>query len=354
MANLATHILVAAVVGLVGGGVAHATPGIPVDGSIADVTERTIDSVVNISNTRVVRAELTDEDDDGQADRAQRKAMSKGSGVIVTSTGRILTNAHVVDGADELIVTLSDGSEMPAKVIGKDAQADLAVIQLKGVVPALKPLVIGDSNKLRLGDIVLAIGDGLGVGKAVTMGIVSAKGRGGMGIEDYEDFIQTDAAINPGNSGGALINMRGELVGINTAILSKSGGNQGIGLAIPTSMAKPIMDMLVRDGRVSRGYLGIGTTTATPALAKQYKLGASRGALIDGVEPSGPAQRGGLQPGDVVIALDGAEIRTGDGLRNAIAMIRPGTTVSLAVVRQDASKKQFAIKLAERPTTNRH
>ncbi len=340
-----------AVLGLVGTGAAlhagfgpraaSASPGVPIDGSIADVTERTIDSVVNIANTH------------GNLQWGGGAALSKGSGVIINATGRILTNAHVVEGADELVVTLHDGSEMPAKVVGKDPQADLAVIQLKGVVPPLRPIAIGDSNKLRLGDIVLAIGDGLGVGKAVTMGIVSAKGRGGMGIEDYEDFIQTDAAINPGNSGGALINMRGELIGINTAILSKSGGNQGIGLAIPTSMAKPISEMLARDGKVSRGYLGVGTRTATPALAHQYKLGASRGAVIDGVEPTGPAGHVGLLAGDVVVGLDGTEVRTGDALRNSIAMIRPGTTVSLDVVRVDSSKKQFTVKLGERPVDER-
>ncbi|MCX5748135.1 MAG: trypsin-like peptidase domain-containing protein [Proteobacteria bacterium] len=355
-------LAVAGVVGLLGtgaalhagfGGVAHATPGMPVDGSItsgslplatiADVTERTIESVVNISNTRVVRA-------DGWATLDDTTAQSKGSGVIINTSGRILTNAHVVAGADEIVVTLHDGSEVSARVVGRDPQADLAVLQLKTSVPGLRPITLGDSAKLRLGDVVLAIGDGLGVGKAVTMGIVSAKGRGGMGIEDYEDFIQTDAAINPGNSGGALINMRGELVGINTAILSKSGGYQGIGLAIPTSMARPIMDMLVKDGKVSRGYLGVGTRTVTPALASQYKLGAPRGALIDGVEPSGPAGRSGLVAGDVVVALDGAEIKTGDALRNSIAMIRPGTTVALDVVRQDnGGKKAVKIQLGERP-----
>jgi serine protease Do len=237
--NVLTSVAVLGLVGTgaalhAGFGSAQASPGIPLDGSIADVTERTIDSVVNISNNHVVRTNF-DPDDDSPFNEgpSNRMSLSKGSGVIINSTGRILTNAHVVDGADELVVTLHDGTEMKAKVVGKDPQADLAVIQLKGSVPALHPLAIGDSNKLRLGDVVLAIGDGLGVGKAVTMGIVSAKGRGGMGIEDYEDFIQTDAAINPGNSGGALINMRGELVGINTAILSKSGGYQGIGLAIP-------------------------------------------------------------------------------------------------------------------------
>src|SRR6185369_8112512 len=192
------------------------------------------------------------------------------------------------------------------KVIGVDPKADLAVLQLKGPLPALKPLAFGDSNQLRLGEVVLAIGDPFGVGKSVTMGIVSAKGRGGMGIEEYEDFIQTDAAINPGNSGGALVNLKGELVGINTAIASKSGGYAGIGFAIPTNMARPIMEQLIKDGKVSRGYLGVAIGTVTPQLAKENNLQAQRGALIvDVVDAQGAAAKAGLVQGDVVVALDG-------------------------------------------------
>jgi len=184
------------------------------------------------------------------------------------------------------------------------------------------------------------------------MGIVSAKGRGGMGIEEYEDFIQTDAAINPGNSGGALVNLKGELVGINTAIASKSGGYAGIGFAIPTNMARPIMEMLIKDGKVSRGYLGVSIGTLTPVIAKEYNLSVQRGALIASVDPKGPASRIGLGEGDVVVALNGTEIRTGDVLRNTIAMIKPGTTVELQVVRRAGNKETLKAKLGELPADN--
>jgi len=239
MTSLRNFLAAAAVVGLVGTGAAlrsgatpaHATPSVLTDGSIPDVAERVVDSVVNISTSHVIEAGpasfdpfFSDPFSPGYGDPGDRKAMSKGSGVIITASGRILTNAHVVKDADDIRVTLQDGNDYEAKVVGVDPRADLAVIQLKGNVPTLKPLTFGDSSSLRLGDVVLAIGDPFGVGKSVTMGIVSAKGRGGMGIEEYEDFIQTDAAINPGNSGGALVNLKGELIGINTAIASKSGG----------------------------------------------------------------------------------------------------------------------------------
>jgi serine protease Do len=216
----------------------------------------------------------------------------------------------------------------------------------------LKPVAFGDSSQLRLGEVVLAVGDPFGVGKSVTMGIVSAKGRGGMGIEEYEDFIQTDAAINPGNSGGALVNLRGELIGINTAIASKSGGYAGIGFAIPTNMARPIMEMLIKDGKVSRGYLGVSIGTATPAIAKQEKLGTQHGAVVAAVDPNGPAARAGLAEGDVVTALNGTEIKTGFVLRNTIAMTRPGSTVDLEVVHRNGNKAVVKAKLGELPADN--
>jgi len=357
----------AAVVGLIGTGAAlrsgatpaHATPAVLTDGSIPDVAERVVDSVVNISTSHSVEAGpavfdpfFSDPFSPGFGDSGDRKAMSKGSGVIVTSGGRILTNAHVVKDADDIKVTLHDGNDYDAKVIGVDPKADLAVIQLKGSLPALKPLSFGDSSAIRLGDVVLAIGDPFGVGKSVTMGIVSAKGRGGMGIEEYEDFIQTDAAINPGNSGGALVNLKGELVGINTAIASKSGGYAGIGFAIPTNMARPIMDMLIKDGKVSRGYLGVSIGTVTPLLAKDQKLPVQRGVLVAGVDPDGPGARAGLAEGDVVVALNGVEVKSDSVLRNTIAMIKPGTTVDLEVVHRTGSKATIKPKLGELPADN--
>jgi serine protease Do len=358
----------AAVAGLIGTGAAlhsgfstvHAGPSAPValtDSSIPDVAERVVDSVVNISSTTTVKSGPADEDpffSDPDSpwygyEPSARKMGSKGSGVIVTAQGRILTNAHVVNGADEITVTLHDGTDVDAKVVGIDPKADLAVIQLKGKVPPLKPLPWADSNNLRLGEVVLAIGDPFGVGKSVTMGIVSAKGRGSMGIEEYEDFIQTDAAINPGNSGGALVNLKGELVGINTAIASKSGGYAGIGFAIPSNMAHPIMDMLVKDGKVTRGYLGVNIVTVTPPIAKEFKLAVMHGALVHDVQAGSPAAKAGLTDGDVVIALNGTEIKTSDLLRNTIAMTKPGTTVELAVIAQNGAKKTVKAKLGELP-----
>jgi Do/DeqQ family serine protease len=361
-------VAIAAAVGLVGTGAAlqsqggitpayaQRAPAAITDASIPDVAERVVDSVVNISTSKAVRggpAELdpffTDPDSPWYGRQpSQRKLASKGSGVIVSAQGRILTNSHVVSGADDITVTLQDGSEHRATIVGQDPRADLAVLQLKGNFPRLKPLPFGDSHALRLGEVVLAVGDPFGVGKSVTMGIVSAKGRSGMGIEDYEDFIQTDAAINPGNSGGALVNLRGELVGINTAIASKSGGYAGIGFAIPSNMAKPIMEMLVKDGRVVRGYLGVNIQTVTTALAAEHKLPAMRGAYIGGVEPDSPAAKAGLAEGDIITAINGSEVRTGDILRNTIAMIRPGTTVDLEVVRT-SGKKTIRAKLGALP-----
>ncbi|MDQ3370462.1 MAG: trypsin-like peptidase domain-containing protein [Myxococcota bacterium] len=354
-----------AVVGLVGTGAAlrspvepaHAAPSAITDASIPDVAERVVDSVVNISTSRGTSTGPADFDpffNDPSSpfygmEPSGRKQMSKGSGVIVTAGGRVLTNAHVIKGADGILVSLQDGTEHEAKVIGVDARADLAVLQLQGKLPVLKPLAFGDSNALRLGEVVLAVGDPFGVGKSVTMGIVSAKGRSGMGIEDYEDFIQTDAAINPGNSGGALVNLRGELIGINTAIASKSGGYAGIGFAIPSNMARPIMDQLVKDGKVVRGYLGVNIATVTSAIAKSQKLGASRGAMVADVQPDSPAANAGLVEGDVITGLDGSAIRSSDVLRNTIAMLKPGTTVELEVATRNAGKKVVRARLGTLP-----
>ena len=355
-----------AAIGLVGAGAAlKSGPGtvsaapaaaIPTDGTIADVAERVVDSVVNISVSREEKGFASmdpfgfggmDPFDQGQGMDQPHKVGAKGSGVIVTATGRILTNAHVVDGFEDITVTLQDGTELPAKVIGKDTKADLAVIQLKGNVPPLKPIAFGDSSQLRLGDVVLAVGDGMGIGKSVSMGIVSAKSRGNMGIEEYEDFIQTDAVINPGNSGGALVNLKGELVGINTAIASRSGGYQGVGFAIPSNMARPIMDQLVKDGKVVRGFLGVNIGTVTPSLAKKEHLGSASGVFVAGVQPDGPAAKARLAEGDVIVAMNGTTMRDGGTLRNAIAMIRPGTTVSLDVVHRDGTHGTVKAKLGE-------
>jgi S1-C subfamily serine protease len=216
----------------------------------------------------------------------------------------------------------------------------------------LKPIPWGDSSGLRLGEIVLAIGDGMGVGKSVSMGIVSAKGRG-LRIAEYEDFIQTDAAINPGNSGGALVNLKGELIGINTAIASRSGGYQGIGFAIPTNMAKPIMEQLMKDGKVSRGYLGIGIATVNTALATEYQLPATKGVLVASVEDGSAADKAGLVAGDIVTAINGNGVRTDDALKNTIAMIKPGSAVDLDVIHKDGKTATIKVKLGELPEQGR-
>ena len=354
-----------AIVGLVGAGAALSagpstaqatpTPTQLTDNSIPDVAERVVDSVVNISSKSVTAGPanydpfFTDPDSPDWGRPSLRQQESKGSGVVVTPGGRILTNAHVVRGAKEITVTLHDGTDFTAKVIGTDPKADLAVIQLEGKIPVLKPLAFGDSGKLRLGEVVLAVGDPFGVGKSVTMGIVSAKGRSAMGIEEYEDFIQTDAAINPGNSGGALVNLRGELVGINTAIASPTGGYAGIGYAIPSNMAGPIMDMLVKDGKVSRGYLGVNIATVNPQLAQQHMLATTRGALIAGVQDGSPASKAGLVEGDVVTGINGTEVRSSEVLHNLIATYKPGTTVELEVARKTSGRTMIKAKLGEAP-----
>ena len=337
----------------------HAQPLAPGSTQISDVAERVVDSVVNVSTTqRVARGPFAA--DPFWNDPASpffggddpRKAQSLGSGVIVSSDGRVLTNAHVIDNAAAIRVTLRDGVELDARLIGSDPRSDVAVLQLvpaKGQpLPTLKPITIGDSSKLRLGEVVLAVGNPFGVGQAVTMGIVSAVGRASVGIEQYEDFIQTDAAINPGNSGGALVDMSGNLIGINTAILSRTGGYQGIGFAIPTNMARPIMDMLVKDGRVSRGYLGVGLAPLDQAARDQFGIKAPAGVVIASVGPGTPAAKAGLQPGDLVTAIDGDAVRDLGKLRNTIATRGAGNTVKLAVVRGGVSKT-LAVTLHELP-----
>ncbi len=335
---------------------AVAAPSVLSDGSIPDVAERAVQSVVNISTSRIVQSGPASWDPFysdprspfGGGEPSERKASSLGSGVIVSSTGRILTNNHVVQGADDIKVTLSNGTELTAKLVGTDPRSDVAVLQLQGTLPPLRPLAFGDSSSLRLGEVVLAIGDPFGVGQAVTMGIVSAKGRASVGIVDYEDFIQTDAAINPGNSGGALVNLRGELIGINTAILSRTGGYQGIGFAIPSNMARQISDMLVKDGAVKRGYLGVNIATVNQEVAKQAGLKIDHGVLVTGVQQGGPASKAGLRDGDVIVAMGGDEVKDAGKLRNTIAMSPSGASVDLQVVRGTA-KQKVTVKLSELP-----
>src|SRR5579862_6711404 len=229
-----------------------------------------------------------------------------GSGVIATKDGYILTNNHVVDGADEVKVALQDGREFTAKVVGRDPKTDVAVIKIDATdLPAVP---MADSEKVEVGDVVLAIGNPFGIGQTVTTGIVSATGRGGALGLDYEDFIQTDAAINPGNSGGALVDAQGRLIGINTAILSRSGGNQGIGFAIPVNIARDVMDGIVKEGHVTRGYLGVMIQDVNPALEKEFKLKDTQGALVSDVNPKSPAEKAGLRSGDLILDFNGKKV----------------------------------------------
>ena len=277
---------------------------------------------------------------EGMPPATARKQAALGAGVIVKD-GFILTNHHVVDGADQVTVELKDRRSFTAKIVGSDAPSDLAVLEIEAHGLPLVPL--GNSESVNVGDIVLALGNPMGVGQTVTMGIISAKGRAtGLGDGSFEDFLQTDAPINTGNSGGALVNTRGELVGINSQILSPSGGNIGIGFAIPVNMARTVMDALIHDGQVHRGRLGVTAQPITSDLARSLQLDAISGALISDVQRNGPADRAGLQRGDVVLAINGQTVGDGNELRNKIASLGPGAHVELTIVRQGQTHKRTA------------
>ncbi len=316
--------------------------------SIADVTERVLPSVVTVATTVVQRQQMPMFPFFGGGGPSERQSQGIGSGVIVSADGYILTNNHVVAEAKEIKVTISDKREFDATVVGTDPKSDLAVIKIKGSPTGLTPAEFGDSSKLRLGDVVLAIGNPLGVGQTVTMGIVSAKGRADLGITAYEDFIQTDAAINPGNSGGALINTEGKLVGINTAILSRTGGYQGIGLAIPSSMAQPIMETLKQSGKVSRGFLGVGIQDVDHDLVTSLKLTSQNGVLLNDVRSGGPGGRAGLLRGDVVTKVDGKLVTSTGQFRNLIASSGAKKKVTLEIMR-DGKPLTVGVELGEVP-----
>jgi serine protease Do len=273
-----------------------------------------------------------------------------GSGVVITKDGYILTNNHVVDGAEEVKVALQDGREFTAKVIGRDPKSDVAVVKIDA--KDLPTIPIADSDKVEVGDVVLAIGNPFGIGQTVTTGIVSATGRGGAIGLDYEDFIQTDAAINPGNSGGALVDSEGRLIGINTAILSRSGGNQGIGFAIPSDLARDVAQSLVRDGHVTRGYLGVMIQDVNPALAKEFKLKDNTGALVGDVTEKSPAEKAGLKEGDVIIEFNGKKVTDSRHLKLEVARTQPGESVPLKVLR-DGTTKDLQIAIKEMPGQER-
>jgi serine protease Do len=281
-----------------------------------------------------------------QPQQPQEKEQGLGSGVIVGTNGYILTNNHVVDGATDIKVSLRDKREFTAKVVGRDPKTDVAVLKIDA--DHLPAIPLGDSSKVQVGDLAFAIGDPFGLGQTVTMGIVSATGRANLGIEDYEDFIQTDAAINPGNSGGALIDGRGQLIGINTAILSHSGGNQGVGFAIPINLVKRVMDQIVDHGHVVRGFLGATIQDVTPTMAKALGLNEAGGVLIGDVTAKGPAAQAGLKAGDVVLKLNGETVADSAALRLHISETDPGTTVPLTV-RRGSNTLDLNVKLGELP-----
>jgi serine protease Do len=276
-----------------------------------------------------------------------------GSGVIVSTDGYVVTNNHVIDGADVVTVALTDGREFSAKVVGRDPQTDLAVVKIDA--KDLPAVTFADSAKSEVGDRVLAIGNPFGIGETVTSGIVSAKGRN-IGIlaevEGYEDFIQTDAAINPGNSGGALVDVNGRLLGINTAILSRSGGFQGVGLAVPANLVSQVADSLVKTGKVTRGYLGVSLNAITPSLAEAFNLKDNKGALVAATVPDSPAAKAGLKDGDVITAVNGQAVSDPNNLKNQVSAFAPGTKLNLDVLR-DGKNEKIAVTTAERPGAKR-
>lgn len=327
--------------------------------SYASAVRMAAPAVVNIYTTKVVEQEVHPLMNDpffrhffgqGGQPRQQRMQSSLGSGVIVSAEGYILTNHHVVNGADEIRVALRDGRETFARTIGSDPDSDLAVLKIE--LEDLPVIALASSDTLEVGDVVLAIGNPFGVGQTVTQGIVSALGRNSLGINTYEDFIQTDAAINPGNSGGALINPYGQLLGINTAIFSRTGGSQGIGFAIPSNLSKQIMVDLINQGFVVRGWLGIEVQEMTPALAQSLKLEANRGVLVAGLLRNGPAHSAGLLPGDVIETINGRRVDNAREAINYIAGLRPETRVKVELVR-DGKRRSLDATIGQRPQAQR-
>jgi serine protease DegQ len=315
-------------------------PGAARGGSFHAAVERAMPSVVNIFTSKEIRAPRHPLLNDpifrrffgDQIPEEAQRASSLGSGVIVSPGGYVLTNHHVVEAADEIEVALHDGKKLLAKVVGNDPETDLAVLRVSA--DNLPAITFGSSDALRVGDVVLAIGNPFGVGQTVTGGIVSALGRTGLGINTFENFIQTDAAINPGNSGGALVDAGGNLVGINTAIFSRSGGSMGIGFAIPVSTAKMVLEQIIKTGAVTRGWIGVEVQEITPGVAESFKLPGTAGALIAGVLRGGPADKAGVKPGDVLLEVEDKPVADPTAMLNLIAALPPGTSAKMKLKRQ--------------------
>ena len=354
--SMALGNLLIFVLSLIGSSVQAALP-VYADGkelpSLAPMLEQVTPAVVNIATEGKVQVRLNPLFSDPFFRRffnvpdqpRERKTQSLGSGVIVDAKrGLVLTNNHVIANAVQITVTLSDGRQLEAELIGTDPQTDVAVVK----IPAedIVDIKIADSDELRVGDFVVAIGEPFGLGQTVTSGIVSALSRSGLGIEEYENFIQTDASINPGNSGGALVNLRGELVGINTAIFSQSGGNIGIGFAIPINLAMQIAEQLLENGKVQRGFLGISAQDLTPALAEAFGLNQNKGAVITSVDDDSPAGKAGLQPGDILLKINGRDVKNAGDVRNSFGLLTVGEQVVFDILRAGKNKKISTIVTA--------
>ena len=341
----------AAVVSGSGAAASPRTMLVPGGRTIAQIAAQVMPSVVSVWSESPAKPSTPEEDEPLEAlpfghPKKHRVEFSLGSGVVLKSDGVILTNNHVIENAREIRVALRDGRSFPAKVVGADPASDIAVLRID--VKGLPAIQVADSTKLQIGDLVLAVGNPFGVGETVTMGIVSGLGRANLGITKYDDFIQTDAAINPGNSGGALVDMTGRLVGVNTAILSKTGGYEGIGFAIPAGMAIKIADELIAHGRVARGWLGVALQDLDDGIARALHVAPDSGALVSEVMPDSPAARAGFQRGDIITAIDGVPITTAAAARNAIALDAPGKAITLRVAREGQGR-DVKVKLGEQP-----
>jgi serine protease DegQ len=336
-------------------------PGIgssgPAQASYADAAQKASPAVVNVFSSKdgslppdprakdpLFRYFFGDKNNNRR--QQEQPAANLGSGVIVSSEGYILTNQHVVDGADQIEIALADGRTTTAKVIGVDPETDLAVLKVN--LTNLPTITLGRMEQTRVGDVVLAIGNPFGVGQTVTMGIVSALGRNHLGINTFENFIQTDAAINPGNSGGALVDVNGNLLGINTAIYSRSGGSLGIGFAIPVSTARSVLESIITTGSVTRGWIGVEPQDVTPEIAESFGLDQKSGAIVAGVLKNGPADRAGIKPGDILVSVDGQDITDTTRLLNLIAQIKPGTNAKIHLVRKN-HELDLAVMIGRRP-----
>jgi serine protease DegQ len=328
--------------------------GIPKAGSFSAAAQKAMPSVVNVFTSKEIKVSSHPLMEDpvfrrffgDRFESQSRRASSLGSGVIVSPEGYILTNHHVIEAADEIKIALSDGREAKARVIGSDPETDLAVVKVD--MQALPTMTFGQSDNAQVGDMVLAIGNPFGVGQTVTMGIISALGRTHLGINTFENFIQTDAAINPGNSGGALVDVSGNLIGINTAIVSRTGGSLGIGFAITTSVATQIMEQIIKSGGVVRGWIGVEVQDLTPELAESFKRPNTNGALIAGVLKGGPADQAGVKPGDIIVAVEGKPVIDSSGMLNLIAALLPGKAATITVIRNQA-EKPITINVGKRP-----